>query len=523
MECASFGFTDASNRKKREVKVKKNFSRAPLLDYDVMVKSDLAVGQHHERTHRLTKMFNRCTMCHSNPCELGCPTSYKVMTSESGESDTDSDEDGKRARPKCPAQDRCKSKAMRRRMHSNELQFVESLRKIKSRNIKEQELIRQWRVDRKVNPTTEELERRRARSAHSRSPENKAVTFKTLGAVTLLPKILLQPTHEPKLTRPRNKPPHLSTKKKISLERKAAALNNKERARQEREDNLPHKPEKCSHETKKYKYNMYGELDSSLPKVGKSKFHNKKRKASPKSSICSTTTGSYQQVIPKVYRRTGGIKGYIGKFKRTDATRTASSETKSHSGSVIAVRSVPQAKGLPLTRASLSDSHRIVITVTKTLRNNKPGTVLPVTIKRKKDEITTTIKDDCDFCQNCGALPCLLLDSCVYVRQHISSLPTLRKDSFKQRTAAFVFIFGEERIRSLSTKIGRNKRNKTLGRELRLHPEVCHGLEHCRTCIEDELYSRAMSDHQNKLIKSAEVKAIALESLGEKLAENRKK
>lgn len=503
MADAVFPYSDAANKKKRMLKEKLKFTRAPLLDWEVLNENKEWVTKHRMWTQEVSGVLDHCALCYREKCEPDCPIAFNIERQRPKPAFTGIDDSTTDV--KCPVLDQSKPMSIRKQYLESEVKFVASLCKIKSKNECELDEIKYWKLERGESPKLQDMDAPELIPTDTR----KSIKLKTLatGKINVIPafeEAARNKTPAREKTPGQRLPPVEWSCKKNNLERRGNQLLNNERAKREREENLPCVPSKCKHQERKYDYETYEQLG------GPTKKYECPQKITVGSLNNAKRSGKGPQTSTNV-RDMGAIKhGKIWrKISPGRSDKHSTSSVSTHSGSVIAARRSPEIKGPPLTRANISESHRIVLAITKVKEMEARKAEHEEEIQRKSFD-RKSLKDDCDFCGHCGALPCMNLRLCQLTKDRLSSIARRRKNSFDERTSQFTTPFGLRRVMALDSKQKRVERNRNNGKKLKLHPRVCLGTNNCTACEESVLYSRAATDYR-----AARVNEIKLKSCEE--------
>ena len=480
MADAVFPHSDDANKKKKILKDKLKYTRAPILDYDKIEETREKGQLHRQVSYGVSSILGHCSLCYTKPCEPGCPLQFKQGSLQQPEF-VDEITTISKSGVQCPGLDVSKPTRLGKKILENECKFVESLTKIKSRHVMELDEINCWKTERGESPRDIEP----AKSVQSSKESKRHIKFRTLaeGKINVIQAFIdagQNKTPDKEKSPGLRMPPIEWSCKKNSLERRGNNLVRVERAKQERQDNLPSIPVKCQHQNITYHYDTYDELDVARATQTLSNEDERERLKTDTASADVSPGVRFSKLIGK-----GSLGGRL---------------TKGSSAS-YSVHSSPNMKVFPLSRADRSDSPRIALAISNP--QNKVGETGEAYRK------TMSIKDDCDFCQACGALPCMKLTLCEIVRSRQTASSVKRKDSLQIRTLHFVKIFGQERVDALNTKEKRVQRNQTLTRKVKLCPKVCRGTEGCSTCKESPFYHREETDHRAAMIEETRLKCEA--------------
>ena len=480
MADAFFENSDKGNRRKKTLKDKLNFKRAPLFDFEE-VKS--AHKLHRSLTVELAETLDRCTLCTKEPCQTICPIQYRNNATKQCST----------SRP---------AKCLKGQLHKNKLRFNRSIEKIQENHNYQISLIDQWKKDCILAQSeTEHASKDDENNDFTGKPRTHFLKSLGAGAMFLLP--WLDSAHkvwskESKLdltsakakrqqeyTPPTRLLPHVWLKKKKQLDDLANKLDSQYQRKKERERELPHLGQPCSHQRKTSLWQNRESTAKSmvLPPV-------RKRRARTIKKTSKKPTPNFLRQTPvqlESNQRRVKFKSIVSEIiegtvvNDSEVTLTLESPSLSH----------------------IPTGHNIPIQFNLVLNNNQPSFDMDEqSISNRPKDITKSVFADVyTACESCGAVPCLKLGICPIVRS-----------AHRSRSKSFEYLFGIERVNTIRSRKKRISSHTRLASTLPLRPArlCCRGDGKCKACAEDQLFTREEALYRRSLLRQCTKKALEL-------------
>lgn len=491
-----FVSSNEANRKKKEIKDAMGLRRAPLLNYETLEEGIQDSKYHRTLTERVTKLTDCCVLCYCLPCPPVCPLQYRPTSSVSpGYAKSGNSSRFSTVYPDPLALN------LWRKTKINQLRFISSIEKIKTRNAYQMKLIKRWQLEGAINDSSRSGSYQRGGRSEGKLPfdqsqephHRSAVRFRAMSSA-ILPLISKKRGREmvdgdgseSKITIERNRHllPKLSQKiwksKKQHLERLSNKLVLRDRCRQKWEAELPQKPQPCAHQLKSLQNTSWLNQSMASTVALAQKLSKLKRQVKP---ITSKKKKEENQLLEE------DISEVI-EIKETElAPLPLWLSTK---------RTSPKSPSAPLI------ARKILIQVTEVVEDNKPSFDMNTKtqnadVVEKTKLITITANQ---ICEGCWSRPCMNLKRCPITKVGYASLANSKKQGFLQRKTPFGYLFGLHRLKDINNKLKRVKRHECLGRDLRIpvHKVGCRGEGACKACREDQIYSRAVATYQQTLL-----------------------
>jgi len=436
MDKIHFSWSDQGNRRKLELKLKRNMFCAPLLDYEEVQVAEKSTRDHRLITQQLSMVANLCCMCYHDPCLRSCPEQFDKEPTESDYEDTENLKSV--SSDHCPVTNPMLPKWLRRQYMEVELSCKRSREKIEKHRAQIIEKVDQWKLNRQCGMNIPSKEK------HSRDKKGMPKGQKNI-------KFEISESAKVSVSAHKNLTSNVADHLKLQND-KLDALGRKLVNRHERNTGQKVSSQKPV-------------LSADAPQVGLDSVVDQLSLLKPQS----------QRKLPSVS---------LSKPQTSSLPHPTVEAPCKHSLPPI------------VKRRTVRKANRPIIESLCMLRPIEEDIVLTITLQPGEQQQTydladrnrfyslhhTYVVDELDFCPSCHSLPCLDISVCHggYVAQFMYR--------YLQRMKLFDPLDKFRRV-SLNGSSKRSRRNKTLMMPCQMTPELCPGQGGCPACSDDTVYT----------------------------------